>query len=119
MLHKNQVTVDNRLDNLILVNINHPLPNVLSTPSSDGGRPPRLPALHINPAGAEDTTAAAGSTKDQQNLYWVAIQQLPLDPLEEVSPYITHLKLLYPVFYPGIFHSSSPHQSEQVLLKFN
>lgn len=56
VVHKNGVTVDNRLDNLAVV-------------------PGATPNTYQD--------ALTTSKSEQPNLYWVAIQQLPLDPLEE------------------------------------
>ncbi|CAG0889125.1 unnamed protein product [Darwinula stevensoni] len=54
VIHKNNVTVDNRLENLVLV------------------------PLHVK------QWSEVEKEDSQSNLYWAAIQQLPVDPVEEV-----------------------------------
>lgn len=95
VIHKNGVTVDNRLENLSLV-------PVIRGPSSSSSLVPRRSLLRYsasssNPAAFAhsqcDGGAESGQTREH-SLYWAAIQQLPADPVEEV-PYRSNCK---PVF---------------------
>lgn len=56
MIHKNSITVDNRLENLCLV------PESYTSP----------------PVSTEET---AGKYNKDQSLYWIAVQQLHVDPV--------------------------------------
>ncbi|XP_013380580.1 zinc finger MYND domain-containing protein 19-like [Lingula anatina] len=67
VIHRNGVTVDNRMENLTLVPINCKSP-AIEEPST--------------------------KTNREQSLYWVAIQQLPADPIDENYP-----ESLYHRFY--------------------
>lgn len=57
VVHRNGITVDNRADNLTLI------PSYVDSPDPDD---------------------SSNKTNKEQSLYWVAIQQLPADPLQEV-----------------------------------
>ena len=74
MIHRNGVTVDNRLENLSLV------PKVARLPSSG--------QQIVHRSSTTSTTNNhicddSGHTREH-SLYWAAIQQLPADPGEEV-----------------------------------
>lgn len=47
----------------------------------------RLENLALVPVGAKQPVASQTATPRDQSLYWVAIQQLPADPVEEVNFY--------------------------------
>lgn len=75
VIHRNGVTVDNRLDNLELVPKGAPLPSVgrranRSWVTTENG-------IHLQPCEEAQTR--------EHSLYWAAIQQLPADPVEEVD----------------------------------
>ena len=84
VIHRNGVTVDNRLENLALVAIGSPAGQLLAS----GGR-------RQNSTQQQRSSSVLGHNDYQQcedsghtrehSLYWAAIQQLPADPVEEVS----------------------------------
>ncbi len=84
VIHRNGVTVDNRLENLALVPIGSPAGQLLAS----GGR-------RQNSTQQQRSSSVLGHNDYQQcedsghtrehSLYWAAIQQLPADPVEEVS----------------------------------
>lgn len=98
VVHRNGVTVDNRLENLTLV------PKGAS--SSSGSSSSSLSSSRLSPSNGrhqhnKDTTQRTShdhyddpsavqqqqqhSTSREHSLYWAAIQQLPADPVEEVN----------------------------------
>ena len=100
VIHRNGVTVDNRLDNLSLVAIAPPPPPPppRSAASSGGqrhrnGQHPSQSQSQSQPQPAQphqrQPCEDSGNTREH-SLYWAAIQQLPPDPVEEVT--LTTLK---------------------------
>ncbi len=92
MVHKNCVSVDNRLDNLMLV------PEVLSrrwcqhySGSLPTDPPDSLLAGDLVGGRKDDPTKISERLPKpsvanlEQSLYWMAIQQLPQEPMDEVS----------------------------------
>ncbi|KAF2354867.1 HNH nuclease [Trinorchestia longiramus] len=76
VVHVNNVTVDNRLDNLALVPVGaHDTVGKrgYSSSSSGSGKSCSASSRLLTPQ------------EKERSLYWVAIQQLPIDPLEEYS----------------------------------
>ena len=86
VVHRNGVTVDNRLENLNLV------PKGMAPPPS--GRHHNIvhratvttttSAATTASIHCDDVSTAASSQTREHSLYWAAIQQLPADPVEEV-----------------------------------
>jgi hypothetical protein len=77
VIHKNNITVDNRMENLALVPAKRP-------------RSPHQLKLYCQP---EIRWTDDGSGKVQahpvnkESVYWVAIQQMPVDPMHEAMHY--------------------------------
>lgn len=92
VVHRNGVTVDNRLENLNLVakgtapppsgrhpnNIVHRA-TVTTTTTTTTTSSSSSTNIHC-----DDVANTSSSTTREHSLYWAAIQQLPADPVEEV-----------------------------------
>ena len=85
VVHRNGVTVDNRLENLTLV--------AKGTAPPPSGRHHNNNIVHratvtttttSNNIHCDDVTTTSSPTTREHSLYWAAIQQLPADPVEEV-----------------------------------
>ncbi|ELT93680.1 hypothetical protein CAPTEDRAFT_160904 [Capitella teleta] len=77
VIHKNDITVDNRMENLTLV------------PAKRPGSPRALKLHCQQELGWTDDGRGKqqSSLNKEQSVYWLAIQQLPADPLQEVMHY--------------------------------
>ena len=83
--HKNRITVDNRLENLTLVPATQPRSPVCLRQGGDKGS--------WWEEEGEDGIGKPGNK--EQSVYWLAIQQLPADPLQEVMVSIEVTLTLY------------------------
>lgn len=83
VIHQNGVTVDNRLENLSLVPVGSAA--VTSTSNTCISRPTM---------GAHEMQCDDSGHTREHSLYWAAIQQLPVDPVEEVY-YSPHAPLIH------------------------
>ena len=75
-MHRNEITVDNRLDNLMLVPSNKGgyfrLQNQNGVGGQNGGN------------GEERLSKENGASAAEESLYYLAIAKLPTDPLQEL-----------------------------------
>ena len=88
MVHKNCVSVDNRLENLMLVPealghrwCQHYSGGAKSTPDNVSSV---MSSGNVTVKDA-DAVLKPAETNPEQSLYYIAIQQLPQEPFEEVS----------------------------------
>ena len=104
VVHKNCVSVDNRLDNLMLVPESQvsakqwcqfrrermpaspqSIPSSSPTTANKSDADTKSAAVQSPPVGSTSNISSQNCDHPEQSLYWIAIQQLPQEPFDEVS----------------------------------